>query len=163
MARRSKCVTHLELLRPMSSCDLVTEFWQFSPVITKIKRPPKRGQAPNKCGPATNFKTAKALAQTSVTGQSLIGAQQKRFRNLDAGYVGGFEVDEQFELGWLLDRQVARLCALQYPVYVSGGATIQVSASLGPYLTKPPSSTNPGKKYTAGSRLLLARSTIRFL
>jgi len=82
----------------MSSCDLVTEFWQFSPVITKIKRPPKRGQAPNKCGPATNFKTAKALAQTSVTGQSLIGAQQKRFRNLDAGYVGGFEVDEQFEL-----------------------------------------------------------------
>jgi hypothetical protein len=111
----------------MSSCDLVTEFWQFSPVITKIKRPPKRGQAPNKCGPATNFKTAKALAQTSVTGQSLIGAQQKRFRNLDAGYVGGFEVDEQFELGWLLDRQVARLCALQYPA-----ARRYRSASLGP-------------------------------
>jgi hypothetical protein len=43
---------------------------------------------------------------------------QNRVGNLEAERLSGFQVDLQFELGWLFDRQIARFCALEYPVNV---------------------------------------------
>src|SRR5262249_42371750 len=39
----------------------------------------------------------------------LVGAGEQRWRQLEAKRLGGFEVDDQLELGRLLDRDVARL------------------------------------------------------
>src|SRR5882724_1857111 len=55
-----------------------------------------------------------------------IGAYQEGFRNDDAEHPGGFEIDKQFELGGLFNRQVSRLCSLQYPVYITRGAAKKV-------------------------------------
>jgi len=41
----------------------------------------------------------------------LIGAAEQRQRHGDAKRLGGFEVDQQIDLGGLLDRQVGRLLA----------------------------------------------------
>ena len=43
----------------------------------------------------------------------LVGAHQNGGWNLDAHRLGGFQVDDQFEMGRLLDRQIARLRALE--------------------------------------------------
>src|SRR5215210_6957927 len=63
----------------------------------------------------------------SVSFNHFIGAQEKRLRNLDAEHIGCLQVDEQLEFGGLLDRQVSRFCALQYPVYIACGPAKQVS------------------------------------
>jgi hypothetical protein len=47
-------------------------------------------------------------------------------RNRDPQRLGGLQVDRELELGWLLDRQVARLGALQDLVDVAGGAPIHL-------------------------------------
>src|SRR5262245_38542321 len=52
----------------------------------------------------------------------LVGAGEQRRRHIEAERPGGLEIDEKLELGWLLDRQVVRLCALQNPVHVGSGA-----------------------------------------
>ena len=49
----------------------------------------------------------------------LIRPQQQRGRDGEAESFGGFEVDDQFELGWLLDGQVGGLGALEDFVHVA--------------------------------------------
>jgi hypothetical protein len=41
----------------------------------------------------------------------LVGAREQRRRHFDAERLGGRQIDNEIELGWLLDREVARLCA----------------------------------------------------
>jgi hypothetical protein len=47
------------------------------------------------------------------TGNQVVGGREERFRHLDAERLGGREVDHQFELGRLHDRQVGGLGALE--------------------------------------------------
>jgi hypothetical protein len=42
-----------------------------------------------------------------------VGARQQRRRHGDAERPGGLEVDDQLNLGWLLDRQIRRFCAFK--------------------------------------------------
>jgi hypothetical protein len=43
----------------------------------------------------------------------LVSAGEQRWRDSEAERIGGFEVDHQLELGWLLDRQVGGFRAFQ--------------------------------------------------
>src|SRR5260370_15614613 len=56
----------------------------------------------------------------------LVSAQQKRLRNFEAERLGGRKVDDEFEFGRLLDRDVGGLRTAQNFVYKFGGASEQV-------------------------------------
>jgi len=43
----------------------------------------------------------------------LVGRHLHDQRHREAEHPGGPKIDHQFELGWLHDRQVCRLCALE--------------------------------------------------
>src|ERR1700746_917471 len=47
-------------------------------------------------------------------------------RDGDAEHIGGFAVDRQIEAGGLLDRKLARLCALKYLVHIGCGAAKEI-------------------------------------
>src|SRR5262245_9588508 len=50
----------------------------------------------------------------------LVGAGEQRTRNYKPERLRGFEVDDEFVLGWCLHRQVGRLLALEDAVHVAG-------------------------------------------
>ena len=43
----------------------------------------------------------------------LVGPQQERFRDCETKRLGGRQIDDQIEFGWLFDRNVGRLCTTQ--------------------------------------------------
>src|SRR6266478_8134839 len=53
----------------------------------------------------------------------LIGAAEERNRYREAKRLGGLHVDDQLDLGGLLDRQVGGLLALENPASVDAGQT----------------------------------------
>src|SRR5258705_13956511 len=54
-----------------------------------------------------------APQQTASSFDHLVGAREQGRWNVDAERLGGLEVHHQFELGWLPDRKVGRLHALE--------------------------------------------------
>ena len=70
----------------------------------------------------------KVPSLTEVTSllDHLVGATKERQRHGDAKHLCGFEVDEQFDFGGLLDRQVHRLFALENAAHVAPGETAGV-------------------------------------
>jgi hypothetical protein len=42
----------------------------------------------------------------------LVGAGEKWVRHVEAQRFRGREIDDEFELGWLLDREIAGLCTM---------------------------------------------------
>jgi len=76
-------------------------------------RPPRREQGHQKGRPA------------AASLDRLIRPQQQRRRNREAERLRGLEVDDQLELGGLLDGKISRLGALQDPVDVSGGPVVE--------------------------------------
>src|SRR5262249_48793152 len=49
----------------------------------------------------------------------LVGANQERFWQRKANRLGSFEIHDQLELGWPLDRQLARVCARENSIDVA--------------------------------------------
>src|SRR5262249_27938421 len=56
----------------------------------------------------------------------LVGAGDQRWWQVEAERLGRLEVDHQLELGWLLDRNIARLGALENAVHVMRHAPHQI-------------------------------------
>ena len=61
----------------------------------------------------------------------LIGGGQRRFSDGQSESLGGFEIHHQLILERLLHRQVCRTFALEDPIDIGRGATIQVE-QIGP-------------------------------
>src|SRR6516162_10934973 len=57
--------------------------------------------------------TIRLSQQHSCSFDHLVGAQQERLRNGQAECLGGREIDDKLESGWLLDRNITGLCATQ--------------------------------------------------
>src|SRR5258705_8093099 len=68
-----------------------------------------------------------APQQTTALFDHLVGALQQRCRHFDAKRLCGLQIDHQFELGGLLDRQVGRVRTLEYLVDENVGPTIKIS------------------------------------
>ena len=50
----------------------------------------------------------------------LVGEREQRSRNVEPKCLRGLEVDHQIEFGWLLNRKIAGLLALQDAIDVTG-------------------------------------------
>jgi hypothetical protein len=60
-------------------------------------------------------------ADISLLFYQLVGTGEQRRRNRDAKRLGCFEIDNKLILRSLLYREVGRLCAFKYFVYIGGG------------------------------------------
>jgi hypothetical protein len=56
----------------------------------------------------------------------LVGAGEKRLRYGEAQRLSGFEIDDQVELGWLVDRQITGFGSRQYSADVGSGLAVGV-------------------------------------
>ena len=63
-----------------------------------------------------------ALQQIAFLFDHLVGAGKQRWRNGEAERPRGFEIDNQIEFGWLLDRKIAGFRPVQNLVNITGGA-----------------------------------------
>jgi len=66
----------------------------------------KRTYAVQQVMSALGQKRTHALQQTASLFDYLVGAQQERFRDRKPECFGGLEIDDKFELGWLLAAQL---------------------------------------------------------
>src|SRR5262245_15677653 len=94
------------------------------PSRVAIPRIPTRGPFASGCAFAASGATSepRVSQHRNVRGSlldHLIPPQQHRLRDRQAQRLGGLEIDEQLELGGLLDRQIGRLCTLEDLVNIS--------------------------------------------
>jgi hypothetical protein len=90
----------------------------------------------------------------------LIRPQQQRWRDRKAKRLGRLQVDDQLEPRGLLDRDVGRLGALEDLVDVDGTPAV-LSAILGPYARRTPSTARDWSCPTVGIPRCTAKSAIR--
>src|SRR5215831_4582539 len=90
----------------------------------------------------------------------LIRPRQRRRRDRQAESLGGLEVDDQLELGWLLDGQVSGLRALEDPIHEVGGVP-ELFWIVWAVLKSPPASAYSFAMTDNGSRCVTARSAMR--
>src|SRR6266704_1652047 len=77
----------------------------------------------------------KSAGSRDVSFYNLVGADQQCRWHGDAKRLCGLQIDHQFELGRLFDRQVGRLRTLENLVDEDGGPTIKISI-IGPVAQK---------------------------
>src|SRR5215471_2294234 len=83
------------------------------------QRPGRASRAPVRC--------SVMLGSRPSLLNNLIGPQQQRLRDGEAKRLGGLEIDNQLELGGLLDGEIGRLRAFQNLVHVDRRATKHVA------------------------------------
>ena len=74
-----------------------------------------------------SFLISNAVLSTRYSALSfydLVRSRQHVRRNRQTDLLGGFEVDDEFELGGLLDRKIRGLGAFQDLVHIRGGALV---------------------------------------
>src|SRR6266851_4147666 len=76
-------------------------------------RTPRSPAVPASVSPPTKSRRVKFIAQLLF--DYLVRAQQQRRWDRQAEHIGGLEVDDEVEVGGLLDRQVGGLRALEDP------------------------------------------------
>ena len=67
-----------------------------------------------------------ALRQKTLLFDHLIGAGEQCWGNVKADCLGGFQVNDEIELGSLLDREVARFFALEDAAGIDAGLAIRI-------------------------------------
>src|SRR5712692_10150739 len=77
-------------------------------------------------GQKRSFVNYRVCPDSTGSSDHPIGAHEKRLRDREAEGFGGLEIDDQFKFGRLLDRQLARLGALEYLVHEVRGAPVKV-------------------------------------
>ena len=65
-----------------------------------------------------------AWCTRGVSFDHLVGEREQLVWNLEAERLGSPEIDDQFELGGLYDRQVGRFLALEYPAGIDAGLMV---------------------------------------
>src|SRR5262245_13008052 len=78
------------------------------------------------CGNSRKRPLASHPGSRALLLDHLVDAQQERLGDGQAECLGGREVDDEIELGGLLDREVARLCPAQNLVDIVASAAEQV-------------------------------------
>jgi hypothetical protein len=88
-----------------------------------------------------------------------VGAPKSRQRKGEANGIRGLHVDDQFDLGGLLNRQVRRLIALENPagIYSSDGRATTTMKKATTTMKKRKSGSNEGKRGDSPSQLIDAR------
>jgi hypothetical protein len=85
-------------------------------------------------------------------------------RNRQIDLLGGFEIDDQLKLGWLLDGKIRWLGSLEDLIHVGGNAPVAVR-EVRPVVHEPTgiyiSSEYPLRLYIDGNRPFNAKPTIR--
>jgi hypothetical protein len=82
-------------------------------LLFRQPRPPSAGAAVN--DPKWTF---------GVSFDHLVGGREQRLRHIKAERLGGLEIDDEIELGWLYDRQVGRLFAFENPTDIDASLSV---------------------------------------
>ena len=112
-------MSDLSWLNPTPHAIAVYASQPLSPVATQHSLPSGRYSL---LGPDFHRldRTSFAWRTHSITSS----ARASSFGDFEAERLGGFQVDDQFELGRLLHRQVSRLCALEDSAGIDADLTI---------------------------------------
>jgi hypothetical protein len=110
--------------------------------------------------PYRRFATVKyRIAKGSL--DHVIGAREQRRRHVEAERLGCLEIDDKFELGGKLDRQVAGRGTFEDFVDVDDSAPIGLS-DIDPIARKPAGNDTAAFRKDQRQAQAIARSTIRF-
>ena len=107
----------------------------YSPRASLVRFPRERTTHASRAGPERRIGLVEAIADSAVGAMrghapalfdDFVGADQNRVRHRKAESLSGLEVHGHLELGRKLHREIARLLAAQYAIYIRGGATTGV-------------------------------------
>src|SRR6266568_2425006 len=98
-------------------------------------------------------------SNTASSFDHFVGARGEPGRHVEPKRFRGLEVDQEFEFGGLIDRQVGGRGAIENASHVDSGAAISICRIVA-IAHQPPSSTNSRLVYIAGTASRAAKATI---
>ena len=95
--------------------------------ILRCRGPPESGHSRVSLERPLIAKAGSCNAANASLLDHLVGPRQQAIRRIDAKYLGRLEVDDKLKFGGVLDRQIARLFALEYTVHIARGVPVQLN------------------------------------